>query len=84
MFLHLGGLEVTQVKKIIAILNMEKTSLLKESQNKLYGKEVKDISGGKAKSAVITDDKIIITPISSFTLAKRTKQNKKVYAMQEV
>lgn len=84
MFLHLGGVEVTEFKKIIAILNMEKLSLLKECQDNFYGKEVKDISGGKAKSAVITDDKIIITPISSMTLAKRTKQNKKVYTKQEV
>jgi|GEM_PF-3479825 len=76
MFLHLGGVEVTELKKIIGVFNMEKSSLLNNRPDNLYGKKVEDISRGKPKSAVITDDKIIITPISSLTLAKRTKQNK--------
>lgn len=73
MFLHLGGTNVIDLDRVIAVLNLEKInfteSWLKEH---FLGKKVEDISEGKPKALVITDDKVILSPISSLTLKKRT------------
>lgn len=73
MFLHLGGNAVAEAKKIIAILNLEKGSACKNLINNNQNKQVEDVSEGKPKALVLTDDRIIITPISSLTLSKRAK-----------
>ncbi|NLY89294.1 MAG: DUF370 domain-containing protein [Firmicutes bacterium] len=74
MFLHLGGNTVAEGKKIIAILNLEKGSCCKDLINNKQNRQVEDVSEGKPKALVLTDDRIIITPISSLTLSKRAKQ----------
>ncbi|HHU82816.1 MAG TPA: DUF370 domain-containing protein [Firmicutes bacterium] len=74
MFLHVGGNTVVEGKKIIAILNLEKGSCCKNLLNNSQNKQVEDVSEGKPKALVLTDDRIFITPISSLTLSKRAKQ----------
>ena len=74
MFLHLGGSTVVEGKKIIAILNLEKGSAFKNLLNNNQHKKVEDVSEGKPKALVLTDDRIYITPISSLTLNKRAKE----------
>ena len=74
MYLHLGGKAVAEGKKIIAILNLEKGSCCKNLIKNNQDKQVEDVSEGKPKALVLTDDRIFITPISSLTLSKRAKQ----------
>lgn len=74
MFLHLGGTTVTERKKIIAILSVEKESCCKDLITNSHNKKVEDVSKGKPKAVVLTDDRIYITPISSLTLNKRARQ----------
>lgn len=74
MFLHLGGSTVVEGRKIIAILNLEKGSALKNLLNNNQNKQVEDVSKGKPKALVLTDDRIYITPISSLTLSKRARE----------
>lgn len=75
MFLHLGGVTVIGLKEIIAVINLEKVALNEEWVEQSFAKkQVLRLSNGKSKSAVITDKKIIISPISSLTLKKRLKQ----------
>ncbi|HBG17032.1 MAG TPA: DUF370 domain-containing protein [Firmicutes bacterium] len=75
MFLHLGGVTVISIKEIIAVLNLEKINFREEWVNQsLPKKQLLDISEGKPKSAIFTDEKVILSPISSFTLKKRLKQ----------
>lgn len=75
MFLHVGADVVVSLKRVIAILDL-RSSLSAESTREflklLQGKRrVTDISGGDAKSMVLTDSEVYLSPISSLTLMKR-------------
>ena len=71
MYLHLGGMMIINTAELIAVENLEKTPLegwLRQQEK--TGKEVVDIAEGRPKSAIYTDQKIILSPISSLTLRK--------------
>lgn len=73
MYLHLGGEVVVKVSEVVAILNMENIS---NAAVQLFLKKAVEIQknnelGSETKSLIITEDKVYISPISSFTLMKR-------------
>ncbi|ABN53577.1 MAG TPA: DUF370 domain-containing protein [Hungateiclostridium thermocellum] len=79
MFLHIGGDRVVPVKNIIAILDMETTTISKDTKDFLAIAEeegfIQTVSSDIPKSFIITEtDKksiIYLSPISSVTLQKR-------------
>ncbi|HHV28534.1 MAG TPA: DUF370 domain-containing protein [Clostridium sp.] len=79
MFLHIGGDRVVPIKNIIAILDMETTTISKDTKEFLAISEeegfIQTISSDIPKSFIITEiDKksiIYLSPISSITLQKR-------------
>lgn len=80
MFLHIGGDFVLPVKNIIAILDIESTTISKDTKEFLKIAEeegfVESISNDLPKSFIITEtdkkSKIYLSPISSITLQKRS------------
>jgi regulator of extracellular matrix RemA (YlzA/DUF370 family) len=77
MFLHIGGNTVVPSQEIIAILDMETEKLpVTREFLEIAGDEgfIKNIaSKEKAKSFVITNDQIFLSPISCTTLKKRSR-----------
>lgn len=74
MFLHLGGTTVVNMDEVIAVLDLGKIQFIEgELKTPLFGKKVVDISEGEAKTLVVTDDMVILSPISALTLQKRTE-----------
>ena len=81
MFLHIGGDIVIPIKDIIAIFDMEKTTISKDTREFLKTAEeegfIKSISEDIPKSFIVTEtdkkSKIYLSPISSTTLQKRSK-----------
>ncbi len=81
MFLHIGGDVVIPIKDIIAIFDLEKTTISKDTREFLRTAEeegfVESISDDLPKSFVLTEtdknSKIYLSPISSTTLQKRSK-----------
>lgn len=75
MFLHVGTDVVVSLKRVIAILDLKSAGSTESTQEflkRLKGqKKVTDISGGDAKSLVLTDSEVFLSPISSLTLKKR-------------
>lgn len=76
MYLHLGGTLIINTAELIAVENLEKQTSLEDwlQARKKTGKTVLDIAEGKPKSAIYTDQSIILSPISSVTLKKRLEQ----------
>ena len=81
MYLHLGGQTVVREKDIVAILDLETTSVRKKTKEFLKINEkmglMENISEDIPKSYVICNEngntKIYISQISSATLLKRTE-----------
>ncbi len=81
MFLHIGGDIVIPVKDVIAIMDIDTTTISKDTREFLKIAEeegfIKSISDDLPKSFVITEmDKksiIYLSPISSVTLKKRSQ-----------
>jgi len=79
MFLHIGGDFVVPIKNVIAIMDLESTSLSKDTRDFLSVAEeegfIESISEDIPKSFIITEidkkSKIYLSPISSVTLQKR-------------
>jgi extracellular matrix regulatory protein B len=79
MFLHIGGDVVIPVSTIIAILDIESTTISKDTKEFLTIAEeegfIDSISDDLPKSFIITEtdkkSKIYLSPISSITLQKR-------------
>ncbi len=79
MFLHIGGDFVVPVKNVIAIMDLETTTLSKDTRDFLSIAEeegfIESISNDIPKSFIITEidkkSKIYLSPISSITLQKR-------------
>ncbi len=79
MFLHIGGDVVIPVKSIIAILDIETTTISKDTKEFLKIAEeegfIESISNDLPKSFIITESakksQIYLSPISSVTLQKR-------------
>ncbi|NLM37761.1 MAG: DUF370 domain-containing protein [Firmicutes bacterium] len=78
MFLHLGGNQIISINEIIIVENLEKTTATSFQewwqQRAKTGLEIVDSGEGKPKSAVYTGQKIILSPISVYTLKKRSEQ----------
>lgn len=80
MFLHIGGDTVIPVKNIIAIMDLDKTTISKDTRDFLKIAEeegfIETISSDLPKSFIITEidkkSKIYLSPISSVTLQKRS------------
>ncbi len=80
MFLHIGGDKVIPVKNVIAIFDIETTTLSKDTKEFLRTAEeegfIESISEDLPRSFVITEankkSKIYLSPISSVTLQKRS------------
>jgi ribosomal protein S8 len=80
MFLHIGGDVVLPVKNIIAIMDIESTTVSKDTKEFLKIAEeegfIESISNDLPKSFIITESdkksKIYLSPISSVTLQKRS------------
>jgi len=80
MFLHIGGDVVLPMKNVIAILDIETTTLSKDTKDFLRVAEeegfIKTISDDLPKTFIITEvdkkSKIYLSPISSVTLQKRS------------
>lgn len=80
MFLHIGGDVVVPIKNIIAIMDLESTTLSKDTREFLSIAEeegfIESISDDIPKSFIITEidkkSKIYLSPISSITLQKRS------------
>jgi hypothetical protein len=81
MFLHIGGDIVIPVKDVIAIMDIDTTTISKDTREFLKIAEeegfIKSISDDLPKSFIITEmDKksvIYLSPISSVTLKKRSQ-----------
>lgn len=80
MFLHIGGDVVIPIKSVIAILDIESTTISKDTKEFLTIAEeegfIESISNDLPKSFIITEtdkkSKIYLSPISSVTLQKRS------------
>jgi len=80
MFLHIGGDIVVPIKNVIAIMDLESTTLSKDTRDFLSIAEeegfIENISDDIPKSFIITEtdkkSKIYLSPISSVTLQKRS------------
>ncbi len=73
MYLHLGNEFIIDKRKIIGIFDIENTStshITKDFLNK-NSKKIKEISFEEPKSFILTNEKILISNISSTTLKKR-------------
>ena len=81
MFLHIGGDIVIPVKDVIAIMDIDTTTISKDTKEFLKIAEeegfIRSISDDLPKSFIITEiDKksiIYLSPISSVTLKKRSQ-----------
>lgn len=81
MFLHLGGEEIVKKKDIVAIFDMDNTTVSKSSRKFLaYAQErgiVVNVSEELPKSYIVTCsegvDKVYISSISASTLMKRAQ-----------
>ncbi|VFU18203.1 conserved hypothetical protein [anaerobic digester metagenome] len=79
MFLHLGGDVVVPKKDVIMILDTHTlTSSATREFIEIAGDEdfIKNTSGDKEKSYVVTTREIFISPISCKTLQKRARSSK--------
>ncbi len=87
MYLHLGQDCVVKTKDIVAIFDMEKTSVSQITKNFLRNAGKKDIvtyvSDELPKSFIVlrteSGEKIYVSSISSTTLAKRASHKNKGY-----
>lgn len=81
MYLHLGGSALLRHRDLIAILDMDNTSVSKITREFLRGSEeegfVKSVSEELPKTYIICEEqgksRVYISPISSATLLKRAE-----------
>lgn len=77
MFVHLGGDLVIKAQRIIAILDHESGET--SSENRAFMKEneeqglTQNVTADPAKSIVVTEDTVYLSPISSHTLRRRAE-----------
>jgi len=75
VFLHVGADVVVSLKRVVAILDLRSSASADATREFIAlahsEKTVTDIAGGEAKSLVLTESEIFLSPISSLTLMKR-------------
>jgi hypothetical protein len=81
MFLHVGGDVVVNVGRVIAILNLrsgaaEGAPMPEIIRHLQVGRSLTDLAGDQAKSLVLTNTELFLSPISSVTLKKRAEQHR--------
>lgn len=87
MYLHLGGDIAVKIKSIVAIMDLETTSVSKITKEFLANVQkensVINVNDDLPKSYVITSEKketkVYVSPISSQTLLKRANNIKEYY-----
>ena len=87
MFLHLGSDTVVNIKEIVAIFDMDNTTISKQSRKFLAqaqkNGQVIDTSEELPKSYIVTNangkTKVYISSVSSQTLLKRSRMHKILY-----
>ncbi|MDQ0228165.1 extracellular matrix regulator RemB [Metabacillus niabensis] len=75
MYIHLGDNYVVPSKEVVMILDRQSSqasTIVTEFYEKQKAKIVK-LTNGKAKSIIVTIDKIYFSPLSSSTLKKRAQ-----------
>lgn len=79
MFLHIGGEHVLAKNEVIAIFDIENTTISKITKDFLKMTEEKgqiiNVLNELPKSFILTNKNIYISPISPSTLFKRAKNN---------
>ncbi len=91
MYLHLGGDVSVNIKNIVAIMDLETTSVSKITKEFLSfvqkNNSVINVNDDLPKSYVITFDeketKVYVSPISSQTLLKRANNIREYYQMPQ-
>ena len=91
MYLHLGGDVSVNIKNIVAIMDLETTSVSKITKEFLTfvqkNNSVINVNEDLPKSYVITFDeketKVYVSPISSQTLLKRANNIREYYQMPQ-
>lgn len=79
MFLHVGGDIIVNVSRVIAILNLRSGTdeggpmLIRHLQ---VGRTLVDLAGDQAKSLVLTESELFLSPISSVTLKRRAEKHR--------
>ncbi|TCL76337.1 uncharacterized protein DUF370 [Hydrogenispora ethanolica] len=75
MFVHLGGDTLVRSDSIIAMINLENAkgleqlkTFLKKNKNPEF---LEKINLDEYKSAILTDQELLLSPISTLTLKKR-------------
>lgn len=81
MFLHVGGDVVVNVGRVITILNLRSgnetgISATEVVRQLLASRSLMDLAGEQAKSLVLTETELILSPISSTTLKKRAEKHR--------
>jgi len=75
VFLHVGADVVVSLKRVVAIIDLRSGTTAEATRDFLAlahsEKRIRDIAEGDAKSIVLTDDEVFLSPISSLTLMKR-------------
>jgi hypothetical protein len=75
MFIHLGGDILVESEKIIALINLENSNGLNYVQQYLgknkSAEQWAELENHSYKSAVLTDNGLLFSPISTTTLKKR-------------
>lgn len=91
MYLHLGNDVVVRKKDIVAVFDMDNTTVSKQSRHFLTAAQksnsVVDITDDLPKSYIVAEDrgeiKVYISSVSSKTLQKRWKNKKILYETGE-
>lgn len=75
MFLHLGGDDSVRLRDVISMHAYEEMFDSKDGKRFLteHRKAVKDLSGGRPKSAVVTTEGIYLSKLSVDTLKRRSQ-----------
>lgn len=73
MFIHLGGNYIIPIKEVIAVVDIKSGYLKEVHPESGVKKEMRiiKVSKSKAKSCVITDEVIYLSPISPLSLKDR-------------
>ncbi|WP_147802519.1 extracellular matrix regulator RemB [Alkalicoccus halolimnae] len=87
MFIHLGGDFVLKAERIITILDHQSEKSSAENQDFMKAnfeqKRTKNVTDDPAKSIVVTEDCIYLSPISSHTLKRRAETQTFAVAVNE-
>jgi len=81
MLLHIGGDVAVLLRQVVAIIDLKDITMKGPGadptreflSNARHRGMLKSLAGSEAKSAVVTDEAVYMSPISSITLKKRVE-----------